>query len=63
MNPSFSAARFIRSHGIDAWPTADRAVVLAMNVTVETRPSGPIVRAEPVLLATDRRTVAEWLGY
>ena len=58
-----AAARLIRSHGIDAWPTDDPATVLAMAVTVESRPSGPIVRAEPVLIATGRSTVMAWLGY
>lgn len=57
------AIRFIRSHGIDAWPTDDSTMVLAMAESVETRPSGPIVRREPILLATTRREVMGWLGY
>lgn len=57
------AARIIRSHGIDAWATDDPTTVLAMAVSVECRPSGQIVRAEPVLLATDYVTVWAWLGY
>ena len=59
-----SILRLIRRHGIDAWPTHDPDVVLAMDVTTERRPGGIMTRCEPVLLdATDRASVATWLGY
>lgn len=55
------AARIIRDHGVDAWPTRDPGVVLVMDVSVETLPGGPVVRAEPVLL--DVIDIRDFLGY
>ncbi len=57
------AARFIRSHGIDAWPTDDLATVLAMNVTTQRTAHGIITRAEPVLIPTGPAVLLMWLGY
>ncbi len=57
------AARFIRSHGIDAWPTDDLATVLAMDVTTERRPGGIVARAVPVILPARLSPIRAWLGY
>lgn len=57
------AARFIRSHGIDAWSTTDPTTVLAMDVTTERRPGGVIARAEPTILPARLSSIRAWLGY
>ncbi len=56
------AARLLRSHGVHAWPTDDRDVVLTVDVTVEPTLHGPILRVRPVLIGTSRLEVMEWLG-
>ncbi len=58
---SARAARIIRDHGIDAWPTSDPMVILAMDVMTERCPGGIITRAEPVLI--DVIDLRDWLGY
>lgn len=57
------AARFIRDHGIDAWPTRDPSTVLAMDVTTERRAGGVIARAVPIILPARLSPIRAWLGY
>ena len=57
------AARFIRSHGIDAWATDDPTTVLAMDVTTERMARGVAVRAVPVVLPARLSPIRAWLGY
>ncbi len=57
------AARFIRSHGIDAWAMAEPRRVLAMDVTTERLPGGIVTRAVPVVLFTGLERIRRWLGY
>ncbi len=57
------AARFIRDHGIDAWPARDPDAVLAMDVTTERRPGGVVARAVLVILPARLSPIRAWLGY